>query len=61
MESKNEVKVKELAFHQFWPGFKARRQRHMWVECVAGYLPRSERRFFSVYPLVLKRTKYSKF
>ena len=31
-----------------WPGFKSRRQRHMWVEFVVGSLLCSER-FFSGY------------
>ena len=31
-----------------WPGFESRRRRHMWVECVVGFLPCSER-FYSGY------------
>ena len=45
-----------------WPGFNARRRRHMWVKFVVASFPCSER-FFSVYsgfPLSSK-TNISKF
>ena len=48
LASKGWQSGESICFPPMWPGFKSRRQRHMWVEFVVGSLPCSER-FFSGY------------